>query len=108
MAKLLHCLLPEGHPCLFRICPNFKVCCLNLEADQISFVLQAGDTLPVKIKHIVHPNGECFPEILFAHVKPSCLNHDGSVEPSIFMGVIRMPTLRRIILEVGDYEFSFI
>ena len=37
--NLLRFLLPKGCPHLFFIWSNYKVCCLNLEYDQVDFVL---------------------------------------------------------------------
>ena len=87
---------------MFWIHSNSKVCCLNLEVDQIALVLQVRADLPVEIEHIVQRDGE-----LFALVQPNCWRHDGSIEPSIFRGVITIPTLRRMIIEVSNYDFSF-
>ena len=36
-----------------------------------------------------------------------CSSTDGSVEPSIYGGVVTMPTIRRIRLEVCNNEFRF-
>ena len=107
MVELLSCLLPKVRPRLFRIFPNSKVCCINLEADQVAFLLQFRAALPIEIEHIFRPDGELFPEILFSLVQLNCYGYDVSVEPSIFVVVITMPTLRRIRLEVCNYEFSF-
>ena len=53
MVELLHCILPKGCTHLFWIHSNYKLCCLNLEADQVALVLQVGAALPVEIKHII-------------------------------------------------------
>ena len=72
MAKLLQFFLPKGRPRLICIQSNFKVCCLNLEAEQFSFVLQVGATLPVEIDHIVQRDWDLFPESLLTLVQPNC------------------------------------
>ena len=82
------------------------MCSLNLEANQVSFVLQVGAALLLEIDHIVQHNVDLFLEILLALAQPNCYRYGGSAEPYIFKGVIKMPTLRRIRLEVGNYEFS--
>ena len=70
-------------------------------------MLQVGSALPVEIDHIVKHNGEPFPESLLYIAQPNCSRYEGSVEPSILMGVITIPMLHRIRLEVGNNEFSF-
>ena len=80
---------------------------MNLEADQIDLVLQVRSDLTVEIYHIVKRSGDLYPVGLLDLAQPNCWRHDGSVEPSIFKGVIIMPTLRRLILEVGNYESIF-
>ena len=92
---------------LFWIRSNSKVCCLNLEADKISLVLQVGADMPVEIEHIIQRDEDLFLESLLALVHPNCWRHDGSIEPSIFGGDLKIQTLRRIIIEVGSYEFSY-
>ena len=79
-----------------------------MEADQLSLVLQVGYDLPVKTEHIVQPYGGLFLERILSLAQTNCRRRDGSIEPSIYGGVIKMPTLRRIICEVGNYGFSFI
>ena len=53
--------------------------------------------------HIIQRYRDLSPESLLALTQENFWRHDGSIEPSIFGGVIKMTTLRRIILEVGDY-----
>ena len=72
MVNLIRCPIPEGCTCLFCICLNSKVCCLNLDADQVSFVFQVGAALIVEIKHIIQTNGELYPESLRYLVQPNC------------------------------------
>ena len=70
--------------------------CLNLEAEQVSLMLHAGDALLVEIRHIVKRGRE-----LLQDLSPLCslIVGDMAVQwPSIFGGVITMPTLPRIIL----------
>ena len=50
---ILRCLLTKGRLHLFCIHFNFKVCCLNLEAGRVAFVLQVEAGLPVEIEPIV-------------------------------------------------------
>ena len=107
MADLLRCLLIKGHPRLFWICSNSKVWCLNLEADQLSLVLQVGYDLPVKTEHIVQPYGGLFLERILSLAQTNCRRRDGSIEPSIFGGVIKILMIHRIILDFGNYELSF-
>ena len=77
MVKLLQYILSEGHPKLFWIHSNSKVCCFNLEADQVAFVLQVRAYLPVEIKHTIQHDGELFPEIFIALAQLDCWSHDG-------------------------------
>ena len=69
MVNRLRYLLPEGRPRLFFIISNSKLCCLNLEADRVTFVLQIGDFLEGEINHIVQSSGDLFPE------SPLALSH---------------------------------
>ena len=71
-AEILCCLLPEGCPRLFRIRSNSKVCCLNLEPDPVTSVLQVVAALPVEIEDIVQRDGDLFPASLFAFAQPNC------------------------------------
>ena len=70
-------------------------------------MLQVRDALPGGINHIFQCDGDLLPESLLDLSQPKFYRHGCSVEPSIFGCVITMPTLRRIILEVGNDEFSF-
>ena len=63
--------------------------------------------LPVEIEHIVQCDGVLLPESLLTLAQPNFCRHDVSVEPYVFRGVITIPMLRRIIFEVGNYEFIF-
>ena len=69
--------------------------------------MQVVADLKVGMDQIVQWDGDLFPVRLIALAQPNCYRNDGSVEPSIFGGVIIMPMLRRIILEVVNYEFIF-
>ena len=80
---------------------------MNLEADQVSLVLQVGAYMTVEIEHIVQRDGEILPASLFDLAQPNCYRYGASVEPSIFVGVITIPELRRIRSEVVNDEFSF-
>ena len=75
----MRCLLTKGRPHLFRIFPNPKVYCLNLEAYQVEFLFQVVSDLLVDIEHIVHRDGEIFPESLLTLAQPNCYRHDGSL-----------------------------
>ena len=77
MVDIICCLVPEIRSCLFWIRSNSKVCCLNLEADQIALVLQVRPDQPVEIEHIVQRDGGPFREILLALAQPNCWRHDG-------------------------------
>ena len=85
---------------------NFKVICLNSETYQIALVLQIRDDLTIEIENTVQRNRDLFLESLLDLAQRNCWRNDGSVDTSIFGGFITMPTLSRIILEVGNYEFS--
>ena len=50
-------LLPEWRPHFFWVYSDSKVWCLNLETNQVVFVLQVRDALLVKVKHIVDHDG---------------------------------------------------
>ena len=81
---------------------------MKFKADQVAFVFQVGSDLTVKIEHIVYRDDGLLSDSLFALAQLNCSRRDGSVEPFIFVGVITMTMLRRMILEVGNDEFSFI
>ena len=98
MIKLMWRLIPKGLPYLFCICSNSKVYYLNLKADQVALVLKLEPDMPIEIEHIAQRDGGLFPESLFALAQYNYWSHDGSVEPSIFVGVIIMATLFRIRL----------
>ena len=100
------CLLPKGRPRLFWIHSNSKVLYLNLEFEKISLVLHVRAALSVETYHIVQSGGYLFPEILLVLAQPNFWSRYGSVEPYIFGGVITIPTLRRVISEGVNYEFS--
>ena len=70
-------------------------------------MFQVGDALPVEIVRIVQRKGDLLLESLLALSQPNCWRHDGSIQPYIFGGVITIPTLCRIILEVCNNEFIF-
>ena len=70
-------------------------------------MLQVRAALSLEIDYIVQRNGGLFPARIVSLAQPNVWRHDGSIEPYIYRGVIAMPTLRRIRLEVGNYEFSF-
>ena len=68
-------------------------------------MLRVGATLSVKIEHIVESDGGLSLRAFTPLRKRTVGDMDS--QTSIFEGVITMPTLRRIRLEVGNHELSF-
>ena len=66
MFELLRCIIFKWYPRLFWVRSNSKLRCMNLETNQVAFVLQVGAALLVTVEHIVDGNGDILPEILLA------------------------------------------
>ena len=70
-------------------------------------MLQVGASLPVETKQSFQRDGYLLPAILIALAQQNCWRNDSSLKPSNFGGFRTIPTLYRIRLEVGNYDFNY-